>query len=88
MSLEFHEGVAAVELAPELLGLGDGAGQSSEEGGHAAEDGENDHGSCSLVWLGCYCPAVERNMMELEGFSQWLARMYVMRPARGTLTNA
>ena len=80
--------MTAVILAPQLLGLGNGAGQSSEEGGNAAKDGEND-----LVLFPFWAQpglglAVERNMVEPERLRQWLSRMYVMHSARGGLTKA
>ena len=84
--LEFHEGMAAIELAAQLLGLGKGAGKRSEELAESAKNAKNDHDGSSLVIRRRLVPGVERNMMESEGFRQGIVRMYVMHPARGGLT--
>jgi len=88
LGLEFHEGMATVELPTQLLGLGKGAGERSEERADGAEGGQNDHEDPLLLDAGGFEPGVERNMVELQKLRQGIARMYVMRPARGKLTNS
>ena len=78
--LEFHEGMTAVELPTELLGLGKRPGERSEERAQGAKNGDDDHVGSSLVDAGGLKPGVERNMVESEELRQGIGRMNAMHP--------
>ena len=76
--------MTAVELAPQLLRLGNRSRQGREEGGDAAKYRKDDHDLVPLC-LGWLVSFVARNMMDSEVLRQRPACMYVMRAARASL---